>query len=245
MILARSLLFHSLYVIWAFLMSFAFLPSLILPFWASRFIGWFWTASVFGLLKATTGVGHRIEGQENIPDGPVIFASKHQSTWETMVFPYLVKDPVTILKRELFLIPFYGWYVKKYGCIGIDRSSGASALRNLLREARTKVAAGRPLIVYPEGTRAPPGETKRFQIGVAALYQDLNIPVVPVALNSGHFWPRRRLIRWPGTITLRFLPPIPPGLNRRAFMERLEGDIKTAQAELDAMAIRSLISPAD
>jgi 1-acyl-sn-glycerol-3-phosphate acyltransferase len=162
-----------------------------------------------------------------------------------MVFPYLVKDPVTILKRELFLIPFYGWYVKKYGCIGIDRSSGASALRNLLREARTKVAAGRPLIVYPEGTRAPPGETKRFQIGVAALYQDLNIPVVPVALNSGHFWPRRRLIRWPGTITLRFLPPIPPGLNRRAFMERLEGDIKTAQAELDAMAIRSLNSPAD
>ena len=109
MTLARSLLYQALYGIWAVLMSFAFLPSLILPFWASRFIAWFWTASVFALLKATTGLTHRIEGAENIPDGPVIFASKHQSTWETMIYPYILRDPVTILKRELFWIPFYGW----------------------------------------------------------------------------------------------------------------------------------------
>ncbi len=243
MILARSLLYHALYTIWAFLMSFAFLPVLVLPFWASRYMGRFWTASVFGLLKATTGLGYRIEGIENLPDGAVIIASKHQSTWETMIFPYIVRDPVTVLKKELFLIPFYGWYVKRYGCIGIDRSSGAAALRGLLREARLKVATGRPLIVFPEGTRAPPGGLQPLQIGIAALYQDLNIPVVPVALNSGHFWPRRRLIRRPGTVTLRFLPPIPPGLDRKTFMARLRNDLETAQAELDDLAVRSLNRP--
>jgi 1-acyl-sn-glycerol-3-phosphate acyltransferase len=244
MILARSLLFQAFFCIWAFLMSVAFLPSLILPFWASRFIGWFWTASVFGLLKATTGLGHRIEGQENIPDGPVIFAAKHQSAWETMFFPYFLKGPVTILKKELFLIPFYGWYVKKYGSIGIDRSSGAAALRGLLRDAKLRVATGRSLVVYPEGTRAPPGVLHPLQVGIAALYQDLDIPVVPVALNAGHFWPRRSLIRRPGTITLRFLPPILPGLERRVFMARLKNDLETAQTELDEMAVRSLNNPA-
>tara|TARA_R110000787_G_scaffold40869_8_gene101112 strand:- start:1022 stop:1759 length:738 start_codon:yes stop_codon:yes gene_type:complete len=240
MTLARSLLYQALYGIWAVLMSFAFLPSLILPFWASRFIAWFWTASVFALLKATTGLTHRIEGAENIPDGPVIFASKHQSTWETMIYPYILRDPVTILKRELFWIPFYGWYVKKYGCIGIDRADGATALRGMVRDARETVAAGRPLVVFPEGTRAPPGETRPFQIGIAALYRDLDVPVVPVALNSGHYWPRRSLIRRSGTITIRFLPAIPPGLDRKLFMKRLEDDLAKAQGELEERARQEL-----
>ncbi len=236
MILFRSLIYQALYGIWAFLMCFAFLPSLVLPYGASRFVARFWTSSVFLILKATTGLGFRIEGQENLPDGPVIFASKHQSTWDTMIFPWLIRDSVIVIKKELFLLPFYGWFAKKYGCIGVDRGQAAAALRKLLRDARKAIDSGRSLVVFPEGTRAPPGEMRPLQPGIAALYRDLGIPVVPVALNSGQFWPRRSLIRRNGVIILRFLPPIGPGLDRKAFMGRLEQAIATAQAELETAA---------
>lgn len=229
MTMVRSLFYHGLYGIWAFLMCFAFLPSLILPFWASDFIAKFWTRSVFWLLRLICNLDYRIEGAEHIPNEPVIFASKHQSAWDTLFFPYEIERSAIILKRELFWLPFFGWYAKKYGAIGIDRSAGAAAVRKMLRDARKSVAANRPIIIFPEGTRVPPGETGVYQSGVAALYKDLNTPVIPIALNSGLYWPRRKLIRRPGTITLRFLPPIPPGLPRKEFMERLESDIETAQ----------------
>ena len=240
MTLARSLIYQGVYTIWAFSMFFAFLPSLVMPYAASRFVVRFWTTSVFALLKATTGLGFRIEGEENIPEGPVIYASKHQSTWDTMIFPWFIRDSVVIIKKELFLIPFYGWYAKKYGCIGVDRGQGAAALRKMLRDARTATESGRSLVVFPEGTRAPPGEIRPIQPGIAALYRDLDIPVVPVALNSGHFWPRRSLIRRSGDITMRFLPPVAPGLDRKAFMKRLEEDLTEAQGELDAAAAKHL-----
>lgn len=232
MTFARSCLYQALYGIWALLVAFLYLPSLVLPWWASRFVATSWSRSVFALLRWTTGLGYRIEGRENVPDGPVIFASRHESTWDTMIFPLILERPAVVIKRELFWIPFYGWYARKYGCIGIDRSSGGAALRRLLRNAREAVAAGRPLVVFPEGTRAPPGDMRPIQPGVVALYRDLDIPVVPVALDSGTFWPRRSLIRRPGTITLRFLPPIPPGLDRKAFEQRLHHDLAEAQAEL-------------
>ena len=149
-----------------------------------------------------------------------------------MIFPLILDHPAIILKKELHLIPFYGWYAKKYGTIGIDRSGGAAALRSMLREARSAIENGRSIVVFPEGTRTEPGEVKTYQSGIAALYNDLGVPVVPVALNSGLLWSRRSILRKPGTITLRFLPAIPPGVKRANFMERLESDIETAQAEL-------------
>jgi 1-acyl-sn-glycerol-3-phosphate acyltransferase len=136
------------------------------------------------------------------------------------------------MKRELFWLPFFGWYTKKYGAIGIDRGAGGAAIRQLMKDARKSVAAGRPIIIFPEGTRTPPGKIGDYQSGIAALYGDLKIPVVPIALNSGMYWPRRKLIRRPGVITLRFLSPIPPGLPRKEFMERLESEIETAQNEI-------------
>ncbi|MBK19404.1 MAG: 1-acyl-sn-glycerol-3-phosphate acyltransferase [Rhodospirillaceae bacterium] len=232
MTMARSLLYQGLYGIWAFLMCFAFLPSLILPFWASKFIAKFWTKSVYWLLRTTCGLTYRIEGADQIPNGPVLYASKHQSVWDTLFFPYEVEDSVIVLKRELFWLPFFGWYAKKYGSIGIDRGAGGAAIRQMLREARKAIEKGRPVVIFPEGTRMPPGEKGVYQSGVAALYNDLKVPVVPVALNSGLFWPRRRLIRRQGVITLRFLPPIPPGLPRKEFMRRLETDLEAAQADL-------------
>lgn len=232
MIMARSLLYHALYGIWVFLMCFAFLPSLILPFWASDFISNFWSRSVFFLLRMICGLTYRIEGLEHISKSPVIYASKHQSVWDTLLFPLQIERSAIVLKKELFLLPFFGWYAKKYGAIGIDRSAGASAIRQLIKEARKSVAVGRPIVIFPEGTRLPPGEKGEYHSGVAALYKDLKIPVVPVALNSGMYWPKRKLIRRPGVITMRFLPPIPPGLPRKEFMERLETAIEAAQNEI-------------
>jgi len=167
-----------------------------------------------------------------IPEGPVIIASKHQSVWETLFFPHQLKGSIIILKRELFWLPFFGWYAKKYGAIGIKRSGGASTIRKLIKDARLPVSTGRSIVIFPEGTRTQPGKIGVYHSGVAALYKDLKIPVVPVALNSGLYWPRRKLIRRAGVITLRFLPPIPPGLPRREFMNRLQSDIETAQDEL-------------
>lgn len=232
MIMARSLVYHTIYGIWALLMCFVFLPSLILPFWASDLIAKFWTLSVFWMLRVTCKLDYRIEGIENISDKPVIYASKHQSAWDTLLFPYQIKKSAIILKKELFWLPFFGWYAKKYGAIGIDRGAGASAIRKMIKDARKSVAADRPIIIFPEGTRVAPGKTGDYQSGIAALYKDLNIPVIPVALNSGLYWPRRQLIRQPGVITLRFLSPIPPGLPRKEFMQCLETRIENAQSEI-------------
>jgi len=232
MIMARSLLYHVLYGIWAFLMSFAFLPSLILPFWASDFIARFWTRSVYWLLRVICGLTYRVEGMDFLPVDPVIVASKHQSAWDTLFFPYKLEKSAIILKRELFWLPFFGWYAKKYGAIGINRRGGASAIRQMIKDSRKPLSTGRSIIIFPEGTRTAPGEKGFYHSGVAALYNQLKLPVVPVALNSGIYWPRRKLIRRPGVITLRFLPPIPPGLPRDQFMIRLEADIETAQKEI-------------
>ncbi len=232
MIMARSLLYHTLYGVWAFLMSFAFLPSLILPFWASDFIARFWTRSVYWLLRVICGLTYRVEGMEFLPMEPVIVASKHQSAWDTLFFPYKLDKSAIILKRELFWLPFFGWYAKKYGAIGINRRGGASAIRQMIKDSRKPLSTGRSIIIFPEGTRTAPGKKGVYHSGVAALYNQLKLPVVPVALNSGIYWPRRKLIRRPGVITLRFLPPIPPGLPRDQFMLRLEADIETAQKEI-------------
>ena len=233
-IMARTLIYHVLYGIWAFLMCFAFLPALVLPFWASDLISNFWSRSVFLLLRVICGLTYRIEGIEHISDSPVIYASKHQSVWDTLLFPLQIDRSAIVLKKELFWVPFFGWYAKKYGAIGIDRSAGAAAIRQLIKDARRSVEAGRPIVIFPEGTRMSPGEKGEYQSGVAALYKDLKIPVVPVVLNSGVYWPRRRLIRRPGVITMRFLSPIPPGLPRKEFMERLESDIESSQSEICA-----------
>ena len=199
----------------------------------------------FAMLRVVTGLGYRVEGAENIVAGPVIYASKHQSAWDTMIFPVILKKPAVVLKKELRRIPFYGWYLNKYGCIGIDRSAGAKALRSMVQEARAAIAAGRPIVVFPEGTRTSPGEHGTYLSGVAALYRELEIPVIPVALNSGLFWSRRSYLRRPGTITLRFLPPIPPGLERKSFMERLESEIETAQVQLIGAAAEIPAEPSE
>ena len=179
-----------------------------------------------------SGISFRLEG--NVPKGKqVIYAVKHQSAWETMVLFWVLYDPIIVMKQELMRIPFIGWVFKRTGSIGVDRSAGMAALKKLKRDALIALETGRPLLIFPQGTRVLPRTEAPYQIGVYALYSATGLPVVPVALNSGSFWPRKGIRKYPGCITLEFLPEIAPGLPRAAFMATLEEQIEQATARLE------------
>jgi 1-acyl-sn-glycerol-3-phosphate acyltransferase len=188
------------------------------------------------LLNAIVGTKLEVRGKEKLPKGACLVASKHQSAWETFALIPLFRDPAYLMKRELFWIPFHGWFSHKFKMIPVDRDKGPAALRRMLAEAKTRAAAGREIIIFPEGTRRTPGAPPDYKTGVFLLYEALGIPCVPVALNSGLFWPRRSLKRYPGTIIVEFLEPIPPGLSKREFLPRLQESIETASNRLIAEA---------
>jgi len=148
-----------------------------------------------------------------------------------------------VLKRELLFIPVVGWAMARAGNIAVARGDGAVALRGMIKQARVVIADGRSIVIFPEGTRMAPGDQRPYRIGTAALYRQLGVPVVPIALNSGLLWGRRQWIKRPGVITLEILPPIPPGLTREAFMAALRERIETATARL--IEKPSQLSPRD
>ncbi len=192
-------------------------------------------ASLFWL-KLIVGTKLEVRGRENLPEGPVLIAAKHQSAWDTFALITLFRDPAMVMKAELGWIPFYGWFSHKFQHIFVQRERGPSALKRLIRDARERVAAGREIVIFPEGTRRAPGAAPDYKSGVVALYEALDVPCVPLALNSGLFWPRRKLERYPGTIVVAFLEPVPPDLPRAAFRHVLEERIETATANLVAEA---------
>jgi len=224
----RAVLFNVAYWTMTLALAVAYLPLLALPpKWTIAGAN-AWIRATLWLLRVIVGLDYRIVGAENRPKGPAIIASKHQSAWETLAFVALLYDPVFIIKKELLSVPFFGWYARHAGMIAIDRKGGARALKQMMADARAAVASGRPLVIFPEGTRTAPGAPPRYQTGIAALYQMLAVPVVPAALNSGRFWGRRAFLKRPGTIVVEYLPPIAPGLAREAFMQRLESAIEGA-----------------
>jgi len=230
----RSLAFNIAFYGWTVLLLIVGLPLLLLPpVVATRFVV-FWIDGSFWLLRVLCRLDYRIEGWENLPAGPVLVAAKHQSMWDTMVLFARLRRPVYVVKRELGWIPIFGWFLRQQGMILIDRRAGASAMRRLLDGAAATVAAGRAVIIFPEGTRTPPGSSHPYRAGIAGLYERLAVPVVPVALNSGLYWGRRAFLKRPGTIRLAFLPPIPPGLSRRDFLARLAADIEDESLRLYA-----------
>lgn len=236
MILLRSLLFNVAFYLFTALMALLGLPMLLAPRrWAAGY-GRFWAKGVLELLGCFAGLTHEVLGAANLPPGPVIIAMKHQSAWDTLAVPVVFADPAIVLKRELMLIPFYGWYLWKAGMIAIDRGAGASALKRMVAAGERIAAEGRAIVIFPEGTRTAPGTQQPYQPGVAALYRQLGLPLVPVAVNSGVFWGRRHFAKRPGRITMEILPPIPPGGDRRAVMAELEGRIEAATARLVALA---------
>ena len=207
-------------------------PILLLP--RRAVVAWakFWIRFCLWWLRITVGLTHRLSGLENLPAGPVIITSKHQSSWETLAYTLLFSDAAIVLKRELLFIPVVGWAMARAGNIAVERGDGAAALRGLVRQAKAVIADGRSILIFPEGTRVAVGDERPYQVGTAALYRQLGVPVVPVALNSGLFWGRRQFIKRPGIIDVEMLPAIPPGLSRDAFMTTLRAHIEGATERL-------------
>ncbi|RME62942.1 MAG: 1-acyl-sn-glycerol-3-phosphate acyltransferase [Alphaproteobacteria bacterium] len=231
----RSFAFTLAFLASVVLFGIACLPVLLAPPRTVAAVLRAWSRTVLWSLRVCTGIRAEIQGRDHLPPTPCLIASKHQSTWETIVFNLLLDNPAFVLKRELLRLPVYGWYAWRAGHIPIDRQGGARAMRRMLRAADKAVRGGRSVIIFPEGTRVAPGQTRPYHPGVAGLYRHLRVPVVPVAVNSGLFWGRRRFLKKPGTITLRFLPPIPPGLERSTFLAELERRIEDAtNALIDA-----------
>ena len=176
--------------------------------------------------EAILGIRTRVEG--SVPSGAVLVAAKHQSMFETLDLVPILGRPQVVMKRELARIPIWGWLARRYGMIPVDRAGGAAALRRLMAEAGRAVAEGRPIVIFPEGTRVSPGAQPALQPGFAGLYRAFNLPVVPVALDSGRLWPRRGAKR-PGIVTMRFGAPIPPGLPRREVEARVHAAINALE----------------
>ncbi|MCW5747518.1 MAG: 1-acyl-sn-glycerol-3-phosphate acyltransferase [Alphaproteobacteria bacterium] len=229
-----SFLFNVGFYVLSVAMAIVGLPVLALPPRVNAAYARLWVATTLRLLRLTCGLTHRVRGLENLPAGPCIVAAKHQSTWETLAFNLVFSGGAIVLKRELFYIPIVGWMMWRVGNIGIDRAAGPSALRSILRDARAALGQGRRVVIFPEGTRTAVGAVAPYQPGVAALYSQLKVPVVPVALNSGLFWGRRTFIKKAGVIDVDILPPIDPGLPRTEFMRTLHERIETAARRLTA-----------
>lgn len=185
-------------------------------------------------LATIAGTRVEVRGRGHVPEGAALVAGKHQSMWETFALFPLLDDPAIVLKRELMWIPVFGWFAWKFGMIPVDRAARGPALRSLLGRAAAAVADKRQILVFPEGTRRAPDAPPDYKSGATALYLKLKVPCVPFALNSGLYWPRRKLSRRPGTIVVEFLPAIPPGLSRREFERRLIEAIEPATARLVA-----------
>lgn len=232
----RSLLFSILLNLWG-----AIIPILYSPAFITRnhkladHGAKVWAIGSLWLLKKFCGVTYEFRGLENLPSTPCIIACKHQSMWETIVMHLVINRPVYVYKKELEMIPFYGWYLKVMSGIKLNRKGGASALKSMIKQSKNYLGKNQSIVLFPQGTRVPVGgEVSKYpyQAGVAALYLSCNVVVVPTALNSGVYWPKHQVKKYPGKIILEFLPAIETGLKRDEFNARLEKAIEERSSEL-------------
>lgn len=241
MLLIRSLLFNVAFYLNLALWLVAAMVTLVLPHRFLLMIAQGWARSSLWLMKVIVGTRYEIKGAENIPPGGIIMAAKHQSAWETFALVTVFRNPVYILKRELTWLPFFGWCLLKLRMIPVDRGARSRALQAVTRRAKVELGQnGRQLMIFPEGTRRPAGAEPAYKYGVTHLYAELGVPCVPVALNAGLYWPRRSLIKRPGTIRVEIMPPIPPGLDKMAFHALLQEQIETASNRLLAEGLAEL-----
>jgi 1-acyl-sn-glycerol-3-phosphate acyltransferase len=233
-IFLRSLLFNVLfYLVLAFWLI-AGIPTFLMPRWGLVTIAQCWARSSVWLMRVICNIKVEYRGVEKIPKGPLIVASKHQSMWETFALLQFFPEPLYILKRELKWIPLFGWYLIKTNMIGVVRGAGGRSLMAMARRAGEEVRRGRQLIIFPEGTRTAVDAPPRYKTGVAQVYVDCGVRCLPVALNSGLFWPRRTFMRYPGTLVAEFLDPLPPGLTRQEFIAQVSTVIEEATNRLVA-----------
>ncbi len=208
MLLLRSILFAL--GMWCSIVVFAILALFTAPFPFSVRYGFIsqWARLNLWWLALTCGVRYQIEGRENIPQGNAIVMSKHQSTWETLALQVIFPPQVWVMKRELLRVPFFGWGLALLEPIALDRKARGKARQQLIEQGVQRLESGRWVVIFPEGTRIPPGEKGRYALGGALLAQESGYPVVPMAHNAGEFWPRRQFIKKPGTIQVRIGPAI-------------------------------------
>jgi 1-acyl-sn-glycerol-3-phosphate acyltransferase len=229
---SASVLFFASFYVWTALVAVLLLPvTLASSDWAQA-VARLWARGALWLLWWTVGLKYTVAGRENLPLGGAIVALKHQSAWETIALWVLLPNPAIVLKESLTRIPVLAIHFRRVGAIPIDRSSGAKAVRSLLDAGHRAILANMAIAIFPEGTRRPVGSLPAYQPGVAALYKYLNVPVVPIALNSGLFWPAGQPLKGPGVIKVEILPPILPGLRRSEFLARLQHDIERATDKL-------------
>lgn len=228
-VVLRSILFHAAAVVTAL----PLLPCFPLLFVAPRRVTWpivvVWLRSVSWLLRIVCGIDHRVEGADHLPPGPRLLASRHESAWEVLFFPLIFDDPVAFAKQEIFGYPIGGRIVRGGGHISIRREGDLGGLRDAFERAREAVAAGRSVLIFPSGTRHESGRD-RIQSGVAALYELLDVPCVPIVLDSGRCCPPGSWLMYPGTIHVRIGPPIAPGLDKRDFLEVLKARLTNPDA---------------
>jgi 1-acyl-sn-glycerol-3-phosphate acyltransferase len=239
-VILRSILFNVLFYLNLFLYSIFAIPTLALPRRAIVTVVSWWARTNLELLRLVCGIRCEFRGLEKIPGGALLVASKHQSMWETFALWSLFRDPAFILKRELLWIPFFGWYAWKAGMIPVNRGKRSQALVELGTTVRGALARNCQVVIFPEGTRRAPGAEPNYKYGVVHLYGETGVPCLPIALNSGLFWPRRSFRRYPGTIVVEILDPIAPGLDRKVFAEALQQSIETATTRLIAEGEREL-----
>ena len=233
MLALRSVAYNVLFYLNLILHILVGLPTLLMPPRVFMTIAKSWGRTSNALL-VVAGISVELRGREKIPPGALLVASKHQSFWEAFTLLTLFGDPAFIVKRELMWIPFFGWYLWKAKQVPVDRRAKGGAMAGMIESARAALADGRQIIIFPEGTRTAPNAEPTYKTGITNLYVATNAPCVPVALNSGVFWPRRKFLRYPGTIVLEVLDPIPPGLGKDEFAARLQDDIETASNRLIA-----------
>ena len=234
MILLRSLIFNVLFYLNTAVWLVIALPTFFMPYRAILWIAKTWGRCNLVLLRVVAGIDCEIRGREKIPPGALIVAPKHQSAWETFALLPLFDNPLFIVKRELEWIPIFGWLMIKGRMVPVNRSAGSQALAAMTERARLELSDGRQLIIFPEGTRRPAGAEPRYKYGVAHLYAAEGVPCLPIALNSGLFWPRRSILRLPGTVLVEVLDPIAPGLDKDAFFKRLQDELEAATTRLIA-----------
>ena len=241
MLFLRSLVFNVAFYIVTAVMLIGTLPLFfILPQSFGMGVVRNWAKACLWLHRNIAGTTFEVRGYDNLPPGGVLVASKHQSFFETFALIPLLKNPTIVMKRSIRWWPVFGQYTIKTGMIHVDREGKTAALRALSARAREEIDKGREIIIFPEGTRRAPDAPPDYQTGIALLYRTLGVPVVPVALNSGYYWPRRSFLRLPGKIVIEFLPAIPAGLDSRHFLSRLEDAIETASRRLGEEAKSAL-----
>uniref|UniRef100_A0A7C1T5F8 1-acyl-sn-glycerol-3-phosphate acyltransferase n=1 Tax=Agrobacterium albertimagni TaxID=147266 RepID=A0A7C1T5F8_9HYPH len=234
MIALRSILFNTAFYANLILRMIVLSPIyFLLPRKKAFFVPKDWARANHWLMEKIVGTTFTVEGLENIPkSGGYILAPKHQSFWDTYALLPWLDDPVYILKRELMWIPVFGWYVAKQRMIPVNRGAKGKVMAQVIERTKIEMANGRQLIIYPEGTRRPPGAPPEYKYGIARLYRDINVPVVPVAMHPGLFWPRRKFLRFPGHFVVRILPPIEPGLDPDVMQATLMKRLEAASDEL-------------